>query len=163
LEADVAARSELVLRTGEPMVVAYDARMVNGDVIIESGCNGSIEVLIERLDNADTMDCLQFLESSMRDRRFGAMATVFQVHGGPPVTAGNRLFLSASGEISGSLASADFAPALAEDMLTVMSADRALSKTYRCSNGSADMLLEPVKPPIQLLLCGSGQDTAPIF
>ena len=82
LESDVARRGRLLSSDRPSMVVRYDA---SDDGSGEDaawgfalGCNGSIDVLIERVvPTAPTASGLAFLQRCLRDRRRGAVLHVF--------------------------------------------------------------------------------------
>ncbi len=78
LEADVAERARQVCETGMPRLVCYDGR-IGFDPVFETGCQGKIGILIERLgpDNA----AMKFLAECFQRRRRGVLATVFHTAG----------------------------------------------------------------------------------
>lgn len=66
LEEEVAARAEEVMRTGEPALMNFDTRL-------RFGCNGAIEIFVERVDE----DFVRELAAHFRERRSCRTATVF--------------------------------------------------------------------------------------
>ncbi len=185
LEADVAQRGLRVLESGEPDYVFYSANISNGDVIAELGCKGSVGVLIEPLPLAPldldfgTIDarspareCLQFLGSFQNRRGRGAIATVYHIEGTSVLQPGDR-FLQRSGEAIHTVLNPHrdqrcseciqaLLPRLQIDIAECMRDAYPRNQLYELSNGVVSVLIEPVYPPIALLICGAGQDAQPL-
>ena len=90
LEADVVRRATFRLRDGKPVVVRYDSR--SDDDIgwgFGLGCNGMIEVLLERLEAGYPFDPLSFAETCFADEQSGVIVTVFASHD-PDVPVGAK-------------------------------------------------------------------------
>jgi xanthine dehydrogenase accessory factor len=162
LEADVALRAQQVLTTGEADYVLYDTRHANADLIVELGCQGAVGILIERTDNRQVRDSLQFLASFTQERGEGAMATVFRIEGDCPVQIGERLLQRGSEAVGGSLAISCLSTSLQQACGQVRQSGHAQTRTVRFSSGLAEVLIEPVHSPPALLLCGAGQDAIPL-
>ena len=163
LEGDLAERAARVLTRGTPEVVEYDLTRA-GDALwgFGLGCAGVVTVLLEPLPAAAPHGPLAFAERCLARRERGALATLFAVTqetaGAAP---GAWLALDAAGTISG-----DLAPALAERVLSDLRAvlDGAATRGVELAwgDGSARALLEPVEPPVSLVLCGAGRDAVPM-
>lgn len=67
LEEEVAVRAQDVIATGRPLLLTFDTRL-------RYGCNGAIDVFVEKLDPA-LIDGLAVAQSERRERR---LATVFE-------------------------------------------------------------------------------------
>src|SRR5262249_4112451 len=61
------------------------------------GCNGVVEVLLERLPAGGELHPLDYLAERMRSRRPGVLATVFRVGPGAAEAVGQRLLLDERG------------------------------------------------------------------
>jgi xanthine/CO dehydrogenase XdhC/CoxF family maturation factor len=77
LEEEVAHRAMEVVKTGTPAIMSFDTRL-------RFGCNGSIEIFVERLRE----EFLPTLERNFSERRAGRAATIF---GGPEEDFGTRM------------------------------------------------------------------------
>jgi xanthine dehydrogenase accessory factor len=166
LESDVARRGRLLSADRPTTVVRYDAgHDGSGEDAawgFALGCNGSIDVLIERLDPAATTH-LGFLRRCVRDRRRGAVLHVFQVDGDLGVLPGARLAVLDDGTIA-----AD--PAALGDRFTAMAADAAecvrtgesVTVIYETAGGRLHVLAEAVVPPVPVVIFGGGHDALPL-
>ena len=69
LENDVRERARKVMASGEPTLVTYDSTAPEDIVFgLGLGCNGVVEVLIERLTAGDETGLLAFLSSCVARR-----------------------------------------------------------------------------------------------
>ena len=94
LEPDVVLRSREVLASGEPKLVRYDTRS-DDDLVwgLGLGCNGLVELLLERLPPRVGPDPLEALRESVFNRRKCVLATVFATPAEASVTVGERILL----------------------------------------------------------------------
>ncbi len=162
LEADVILQAREAARAGEPVYVHYDTRLPNGDLLFESGCRGAVGILIEPIVTPTLLCCLEFLAGRGRQREPGALATVFRAQGSRRIWIGARLMRRRSEAVQGNLDDPALATALLPDMEAVMRSGRALVKTFPLPEGEAELLIEPVRPPVALLICGAGPDAVPV-
>lgn len=183
LEADVAQRALRVIDRGQPDYVFYSANISNGDVIAELGCKGSVGVLIEPMllapltaetgnEISPARECLKFLASFRNRRGRGAIATVYDTDGTSFLQPGDR-FLQRCGEVirpalyshreqQCSECMQALLPRLQADLAECMRDAYPRNQLYELPNGFASMLIEPVNPPIALVICGAGQDAQPL-
>jgi len=162
LEADVAAHALQTLETREPTTVRYDPNHTNGDVIIETGCKGTIVILVEPMARPDAAHSLEFLSSVFRDRRPGMMATVFDVEGEIDARVGDRLMIGEDALSDGTLQHSPLAVTIQHEVAAREGIVRAGVVCCRHQAGTVQLLLESLLPPIALVLCGAGHDTVPL-
>lgn len=79
-QRDIVFRAREVIATGTAQLVPYN-RNANYDVLIEMGCGGELDVLIEPVLGDDDIAYLDALESCLDKRHLGSMATVFSLDG----------------------------------------------------------------------------------
>ena len=162
LEADVAAHALQTLETGEPTTVRYDPNYENGDVIIETGCKGTIVILVEPLARIDATCSLEFLSRVFLDRQLGMMATVFHVEGMLDVGIGDRLMIGQNHHCEGALHHSPLAGSILQEIEEQEGDVKARVICCRYPEGTVHVLLESLLPPIALVLCGAGHDTLPL-
>ncbi|MCW3100167.1 MAG: xanthine dehydrogenase [Chthonomonadaceae bacterium] len=163
LEADVAAHALQTLETGKPKTVRYDPNHANGDVILETGCKGSIGILVEPVARLDTASSLVFLSQVFHGRHAGMMATVFEVEGSTKVHAGDRLMISSKFQpVAGALCASPLADSIVHDAAVIQGNGRAAVSSYALPEGTVHVLLETLRPPVALVICGAGHDTVPL-
>lgn len=144
-QRDIVERACAVIRDGMPLRVAYNAES-GLDVLMEMGCGGELEVLIEPVERTRAMRWLAPLDACLRERRPATLATWFARDG---VTMAPRHAL-ADGTKADIPACDTLRTALARprpDRATVIAVQRA--------DGRDEVLLEPVQPPHALVVIGS--------
>ena len=167
LESDVARRGRLLTADRPTAVARYDA---SDDGTGEDaawgfalGCNGSIDVLIERLDAPAAAGALAFLRRCVADRRRGAVLHVFQVDGDLDVSPGARLAVWDDGTVALDPASlADRFAAVRADAAAVVAAGESATIVYDTAGGRLHVLAEAVVPPVPLVVFGGGHDAVPL-
>ncbi|MEX2459371.1 MAG: molybdopterin-binding protein [Actinomycetota bacterium] len=83
------------------------------------------------------------------------MATAVKVHGEPPCRIGQRMVLTDTGPVSGTLGCAEFDSAAAADAPAVLEAGEPVTRTYTHDLGSVEVFLEPVLPRPILVVLGA--------
>jgi Xanthine and CO dehydrogenases maturation factor, XdhC/CoxF family len=160
LERDVLQKAWWRTREGA-VVVTYDSTSADDEETwtFGLGCNGRVEVLLERLPPGGETHPIEFIAGCLASRRAGVMATVFRDEAGTRV--GQRLVQDATGIRSDLLAGP-----VRDRMLAA--ADTALAEgTTRVSRIDAEgrpveVLLEVIRPPRSLVVFGTGQDAVPL-
>src|SRR5579859_8124559 len=75
-QRDIVWRAQQVIDSGQPALVAY-GRDSNYDVMLETGCGGELEVLIEPLQPPHDLRFLDAIAQLRARRQPGVMATVY--------------------------------------------------------------------------------------
>jgi xanthine dehydrogenase accessory factor len=158
LEADVASRAREALRRRESEYVLYDKSASNGDVVAELGCNGSVGVLIEPACLPGPRLALESLTRMGRSRSRGAMATVFRVQRARRLRVGDRVVLESRGDAPIGRSGAEVDPAVYGGLLQSLDFGRIETHALAIDGGTANVLFEPILPPIALVICGTGPD-----
>jgi xanthine/CO dehydrogenase XdhC/CoxF family maturation factor len=83
------------------------------------------------------------------------MATAVKIHGDPPCRVGQRMVLTASGPVSGTLGCAEFDAAAIADAPGILEAGEPATRTYEHDLGSVEVYLEPVLPRPRLVVLGA--------
>ena len=164
LEDDARERALETLATGRAAALVYDTT-AEADILFGSGvgCQGVVHVLVQPLPPDPAADPLAHLARALRERRTGTLATVCAADGPDAPLLGRFLSLDAQGTRAGTLADADLAAAVAADAPAVLKKGRSALRVYpRPEGGRVEVFLEVVQPPRALLICGAGQDAAPL-
>jgi xanthine dehydrogenase accessory factor len=161
LEADLAERARPVLETGQAITVTYDAR-TDEDLIfgLGLGCEGMVEVLVERVPERRDGGHLAWLLRVVQERQRMALATVFRSGGGIPIGSRFRL-------IEGEVGVADFADdglveSLGRCADAVLRSGRHQNVTLQAAGGPVEALIELVTPFQELVVLGAGPDARPL-
>lgn len=79
-QRDLVERARGVIRSGQPIRVAYNAD-AGLDVLMEMGCGGELEVLIEPVERESAMGWMAPLRTCLRERRPATLAMAFARNG----------------------------------------------------------------------------------
>lgn len=149
LEAEVVEQAHAVAERGEARVVTFD--LTADEEAIWGwglGCNGAIDVLLQPPRSSRAV-----LAALRRARASAAPSVLALALDGPSV--GRHLLLTADGRADGDLAATDDLVAAARERLT---ADRPVRRAV----ARTDVLLEVVRAPLTLVVCGAGEDVDPV-
>ena len=164
LEDDARERALEALATGQAVSVVYDTT-AEADILFGSGvgCQGVVHVLVQPLPPDTAADPLSHLADALRARRAGTMATVCASTALEGISPGQFLWLSEDGQTAGTLTDPALATALDADARAVLRRGRSVLRVYPLPGGAqVEVFIDAVQPPRSLLICGAGQDAAPL-
>lgn len=164
LEADLAAHARDVFADGKTRKVVYD--MSEGDDFawgLGLGCDGIIHLMLQRLDGIAEFGFLETLDQARNTRRSGLLSLVTSSDN-PAFTAGDFALDCGTDLTIG-------APLLLDEIQTHQgarfSSGHDMSRRYwqeslKTDSGEIDLLLVPIMPPPNILICGAGHDAVPV-
>lgn len=148
LEGDLARKAWWLTESGKPVLRTYDTTS-GEDAIWEFGlgCNGVVDVLLERLEWEPTKEAFEFLDGCRRGQASGWMATVIRGE-----KAGERLWLreDLGGPLQGTLLGEELEPLLRQGISRVAWLQ------------SSEVFIEHIAPPQRLIVFGAGHDAVPL-
>lgn len=156
LEGDVAKKAWWFTADGRPSVRVYDTSS-DEDAVWEFGlgCNGEIQVLLERVGTPSARASLDFA-GTCRESGGGVMAVVIRSTSSSGVSVGDRLLYSRNGEVCGN--ASGLWPSLAAFVNeTVSERQSRLVGLDDC-----EVFLEWIAPPQELVILGAGHDAMPV-
>jgi xanthine dehydrogenase accessory factor len=163
LEADVCQRAADVITSGVPQILTYDTTS-DADIVwgLGLGCNGIVRVLVEPVRARTLPAYLPFIAESL-DR--GEHATVATITRGASAAAaaGQRVLLREDGGIAATdIADTAWLTRIVEGTRRALEdrATRLLSCTDETTGSEIEIFSETVKPPVPLVIFGSGDDAA---
>jgi xanthine/CO dehydrogenase XdhC/CoxF family maturation factor len=158
LESDVVEYTRQRMSSGEPIVVTYDMS-ADTDLIwgFGIGCNGTVQVLIERLQPEYCCDPIAFIQSCYQQRQPGVLVTVFAAAPTTTVAVGSRMMV-----LLGKTTTDITEPALTAQLMRDGALTRSQVRRYDWATGWAEVLIEVIEPPLPLLLIGAGRDAVPL-
>jgi xanthine dehydrogenase accessory factor len=150
-QRDIVLRALEVMSTGMPRLIRYNADS-GLDVLMEMGCGGELEVFLEPLSVPKAMEFVDALAGCLEKRQSARMATLFAIN---DVAVSPQRLLWCGKSI--------FYDGLDDDLLTLSVFDaiasndaaRAITLRLPATQGSVDVLVEPVAPPHALIVVGS--------
>jgi xanthine/CO dehydrogenase XdhC/CoxF family maturation factor len=160
LERDVRRHAIWVMQSGEAKHLVYDS---TGDDDAEDafalGCNGVVEVLVERLLPDDAS--MAFLASCLRRGESGVMATVFASDGSAK-TGSRLLWCAGRTTLASGIDDTRFLQSLAENAHTILASGKSATRTIVHGTGRVAVCFEIIKPPPRLAIFGGGYDAVPL-
>jgi xanthine/CO dehydrogenase XdhC/CoxF family maturation factor len=163
LEGDVFEQAQEVMTSGKPIVVQYDT-MSDEDIIwgLGLGCNGIVQILIERLEEESPLNHLAFLTECLHRRQVGVLATVFHVEGQVKAQVGTRLMVYPDGTLKSDIEDTDLVAQIRDDVGKALGESRSEVKAYPLLTGKAEVFIEVIQPPVPLMIFGAGHDAIPL-
>ena len=163
LEGDVFEQAQVVMTSGKPIVVQYDT-MSDDDIIwgLGLGCNGIVQILIERVEEESPFNPLTFLTECFRCRQTGVLATVFHIEGQINAQVGTRLMVYPDGTLKSNMEDADLVAQLHDDAWNALNDTRSTVKAYPFPTGKAEVFIEVIQPPVPVMIFGAGHDAVPL-
>jgi xanthine dehydrogenase accessory factor len=156
LEGDVQVVAEEVLREGRPRILHYDLTADDEAVWgLGLGCNGMIDVLVEKVGAIEPSPEAFLAEAVERERPL-AVVTVVGPEEHPHL--GRRLVAYADGAVDGTLGEG----ALDARALPLARAALERGKPARQGLDGLEVFIEPIQPPLRLVVCGAGHDAIPL-
>lgn len=160
LEAGIARKGPWLARE-RPICVRFDGSREEDDDESPrgTGCDGVVDILLERASLAAPCAPLAVIEDCLRDERRAVLATVFE-SSDPLAPVGARLTLDDSGKFNTYALSGPTWATLAQAAEQALAEPRTGPRTVSSPEFSA--LLEVIEPPPHLFVFGSGPDALPL-
>ena len=171
LERDVLENAIQVFENGVPLILTYDSTSED-DILWGTGlgCSGIVQVLLEKLPQREGLDYPRFLAACARGQQPGVLATVFERTGVSPKAPAQRLLLHRDLRVEDDIVDSDLRRQILQDarreleQLQAVNTTLARGKTrrYETTQGHSTVLLEPLLPPVPLVIFGAGHDAIPV-
>lgn len=150
-EQDIAARARDALHDGHARILRYD-RDQNTDVLLEMGCGGELEVLIEPLPDAEAWAFAEAVQRLVQQRKEGVLATWYAESG--LALARPRHWLWSDGVQRDELEQPDLVDQLIAQMTALPSRLAPTVLTLGPVDRPHQVLVERVSPPPAALIVG---------
>ncbi|MCW5314604.1 XdhC/CoxI family protein [Nostoc sp. KVJ3] len=163
LENDVFEYTQQRMSDGKPIVVTYN-QTASEDILwgFGLGCNGIMQVLIERLETESTPNAIAFTQECFHKKHLGVIATVFAFEGAVDVKLGSRLLLYPNGKIVTNIKETDLINSLNADTQAALANQKSRVNNYQLPLGSAEVFIEVIQPPTHIVIFGAGYDAIPV-
>jgi xanthine/CO dehydrogenase XdhC/CoxF family maturation factor len=162
LERDVAQKGFWRTRKERAVVVTYDRSALEEEDAFAGGglgCDGIVDVLVERPDPADPCDPVELLAPCVEEERPVAVATVLRSNRAD-LLVGARLALAHDDAIRSNIASRTLQAPL------VRAAEHArlhrITTAWTSADRQVEVLIEVLEPPPHLFVFGTGLDAVPV-
>jgi xanthine/CO dehydrogenase XdhC/CoxF family maturation factor len=146
LEGDIAQKARQVIASGVPLLLSYDTRRL-------FGCDGAIDVLIERVEPENAW--FDFLAQCLERRRCGVSLAIFE--GADERTRGSYPLLL--GDEWCEAAPAHWREQFESEARNALATEQSRTVTIHEPNA----LLHVVQPPVHLIVAGAAYDAVPLW
>ncbi len=154
---DLVLRAQQVMRQDRAQLAAYN-RETGLDVLIETGCGGELDVLIEPLSRGRDVAFLDAMQALQGQRASGVLATLFR-RDGETLPRPRRLVWSGAGTWT-DIENAMLAARTCEACMPSGEQKRAVVARIESGGGVAEVLLERFDPVHRLLVFGANPGAA---
>lgn len=151
-EADIIGRAREVIADGTARIVRYD-RESGLDVLLELGCGGTLEVLIEPLTRTADLAFLDAAARCLDARRSGVLATVFSRDHGVLAPKPRRMVIDEGRIMVNEFGAGLISGVLADQMLEHPPGPPAVA-AFSHGGNHYEALLEALIPPYALFIVG---------
>lgn len=165
LEGEVAGQALDVIAQGAPRLLPFE--LGEDDLVLGfgTGCDGIVHLLIEPVPAGAEESVLDLLGRCLESRRRGVLATVIAATGNLTPSLGRHVLLDEEGDVSGALTDPSVRAGVLAAAERLLGVERTGPQPYRWQterldreDGTAEILLEIVRPPTRLLVFGEGHD-----
>ena len=165
LEGDLLERAGEVLADGRSRTVRYDSTAPEDALLgLGLGCNGVVDVLLERVAPTDAVAAGRYLPHIAAARAVGqrsVLATVYE--SAHEAEVGARLAIVAGAEATPyGHWRPELRAAVSDDLGRLLKAGSSRSVCYQVDGAPVRVLLEVIEPPLPLTVCGAGPDAEPL-
>ena len=169
LEQDVVENAQEVFASGERKLLTYDST-TEEDLLWGTGlgCSGVVQILLERMPDDDTLDFPGVLADCVFERRPALMATLFDTEG--EARDGQRLILTQDDGVTSDITDQRLRQLVLCDSREEMDVLRKTNpvvvqghtRRYDLEKTRSGILMEPLVPPVALVVFGGGDDAVPL-
>lgn len=156
LESDVMVVADEVMASGVPRMVTYDLT-ADDDAVwgLGLGCNGAVDLFVEPLDPRSRQ--LALLREALAAEQTLALMKVLD---GP--AAGRWMAVRPDGSVEDSLGEEAFDARAARAAEAALAEGASRVVALPAATGEVRVLIEALRPPLRLIVCGAGHDAIPL-
>ena len=159
LEGDALRKALSAMAQQQPMLVTYDTNDEDDAKLgLGLGCNGIIHILIEPLNAAEKNNPIILLERAISKRQTAVAVTLFSLQNRRGKQPGSCLLLYNDEVIVRNLDNEGLQQVLTKDV--ALAFEKGESTIY--SHDDYTAFVEVLKPPVQLIIAGGGNDVMPL-
>jgi len=160
LEGDALRKAQNVIFQQKAMLITYDTTDEDDQKFgVGLGCNGIIQVLIEPIDSDNTFNPIYLLKMSQVNREAIVLMTAFNLQHKREAQIGTKILFKQDISISANEPSeVKLEELVKKEVAYVFEQKQNLIAHFP----EVDIFFEYIKPPVQVLLFGAGNDTMPL-
>lgn len=163
LEGDALKKALLAISQQKNKLVTYNTLDEDDHSIgIQLGCNGIVYILFEPVDAVKENNPIALLEKTMAQTKPSVLVTLFSLDNPSGEQKGTCL-LATNNSYSGNINNQLLQENIKTDIESVFESNISLIKKYSTGNKeSLTGFVELIKPPVELIIAGAGNDAFPL-
>ncbi|HMO61454.1 MAG TPA: XdhC family protein [Ferruginibacter sp.] len=163
LEGDALKKALLAIAQQKNKLVTYNTLDEDDHSLgIQLGCNGIVYILFEPIDTAALNNPIALLEKAAAQTKPGVLVTLFCLDD-PAAEQPGTCLLATGNSYTGHIKNPALQAAIERDIEKVLESFESKIKKYPVGNSAAlNGFAELVKPPVQLVIAGAGNDAFPL-
>ncbi len=162
LEGDALRKALLAITQQQNKLVTYDSMdEEDNNIGIQLGCNGIVHILFEPINPAKENNPIALLEKLSTQTNVSVLITLFSLDNS--LQQIGTCLLAAVNNNYGNINDQSLKNKIENDIATVFENNTSLIKDYPVSgNKKLSAFIELVKPPVELIIAGAGNDAFPL-
>ncbi len=163
LENDLIEHARQVIKTGQCKIVSYDMRGTDDEFWgLGVGCNGAIDILLQRLTIEDAFEPLKTMVSRI-DQNESIVSSLIVASTSDSAPVGASIVSGAGFHNSHGIDGALLHEILAQaEKILLAEPSRAFTATHKLNGDSISVLYSRIDPAPQVLVLGAGPDALPV-
>ncbi len=162
LEGDALRKARLVMAQQQPMLATYDTTDDDDAKLgVGLGCNGIIHILIEPIHPEDEHNPIALFKKILSKRRNAVLVTLFSLHNRKGIQPGTCLLLTEEEQVE-KCNMPDLQQQINTDAAEALAIGRSGIRNYIAGESELTGFIELLKPPVNLLVFGAGNDAMPV-
>ncbi|MEO5582519.1 MAG: XdhC/CoxI family protein [Saprospiraceae bacterium] len=162
LEGDALRKALHVIAQNKAMLVTYDTMDDDDSKFgVGLGCNGIIQVLIEPIDQDDSLNPIELLRQVTIKREASVILTLFNLEDKKSFQLGTCLIYRNDHDQSGNVN--EIVKTCLEDIHSVQLNKNSVFKEYKTNGIKTTAFIEYVELPVALMIIGAGNDVYPLI
>jgi xanthine dehydrogenase accessory factor len=130
---------------------------------VQLGCNGIVHILFEPINPAAVNNPIALLEKAVMQKTVSVIVTLFSLDNPQREQTGTCLLVTEQSQ-TGTLSNAALQYPIQKDIETVFAKNASLIKKYVADEKeSCTALIELLKPPVEIVIAGAGNDVLPLI
>ena len=162
LEGDALRKALLAITQQQNKLVTYDSMdEEDNNIGIQLGCNGIVHILFEPINPAKENNPITLLEKLSTQTNVSVLVTLFSLDNS--LQQIGTCLLAAVNNNYGNINDQSLKSKIEKDIATVFENNSSLIKNYQVNgNKKLSAFIELVKPPVELIIAGAGNDAFPL-
>jgi xanthine/CO dehydrogenase XdhC/CoxF family maturation factor/CTP:molybdopterin cytidylyltransferase MocA len=161
LEGDVARKAWALTAEASAALLRYDSTAdEEGTWDLGLGCNGIVEILVERLSPGDVF--VEFARDCLTAGKSAVVSTVFRAEEGGGMGVGSKVLTDKAGSRAAEITTTETVEMIAAGARRCLASGRTHWAAYVVNGARIEVLHEYIEPAPRIVIFGAGWDAVPV-